>query len=218
MKTILKALLPIALCAASSAYANDCGGHGQDSYYYDSVPNGTNVTIVLQGAGKVPLAKMFAGSGNSVGQDFLLASNCSFTSYIYSENNEGRTNLYTITGTWSYPAESKTIYFALDGDISQGSNVENPDATTWGRLLAGGLGIPNVMPLIFGPEGLNKIQGFKITSPSITTKIATIVPGKNGTAKATMSIVGKGVVTDKAGKKKEASFSFTSTVKATGNL
>lgn len=215
MKSVLKAVLPVALFAAATA-ANaivipTCAGHGVSSYYIDSVPNGAKVKITLQGAGAVTLPNPDLTGDVAIGQDFMLRADCKFTSYIYTGSGDSRSNLYTITGSWSYPAASKTLYFTLDGDISAGDQVD-PEATTWGRLFAGALSIPNVMPIIFP----TKVAAYNVTFPSVTVKTGTIKFSPDGsTAKATMSIIGKGVTTDTKDNRKETGFSFGSVTKAT---
>lgn len=216
MKTALKYLAPVALlAAATSANAinvSPCaGGRSATSYYIDSVEKGAKVKITLQGAGAVTLPNAALTGDSPVGQDFMLNADCTFVSHIYTTSTEGRTDLYTITGSWFYPAESKLIYFTLDGDISKGAEVD-PEATTWGRLFAGGLSIPNVMPLLFPA----KVSAYNVTYPSVTVKTGTIQLSPDGqSAKATMSIIGKGVTTDTKSVRKETGFSFGSTVKAT---
>lgn len=220
MKNVLKALLPVAFCAATAAHATaapTCGGHGVGSYYINSVANGAKVAITLSGYGAAKLPNKDLTGDVAIGQDFNLNADCSFSSYIYGVDTNGRSDLYKITGTWSYPAESKVIYIMMDGDVSAGDKVADPEATTWGRLLAGGLSISNVMPIIFKTKmATSGDGGFTTIFPSVTVKSFFIKPSADGsTAVATMSITGKGIAKDLKGGTKEATFGFGSVSKAT---
>lgn len=237
MKRSTKALLSLAFgvstFASASVFAaaapSNCGTGDHNNYYnLTAVEKGTVIKINLSGFGgtKLPNTIMTA-----VNQNMELNSDCTFTSVIsVTSPSLGLDNLavFTLSGTWSYPGESKLIYFTIDGDISQGASATG----TWGTLFdpEAATGIPQFFPVLINPVKPDKnnpgqfIQTEKVASPlnivypSVSLQKGYIKLNKDNTATITTLIGGKSIATPGAngkGSVREATFSFGATTKAT---
>lgn len=232
MKSSLKTILPFALgaslLASAPVFAGNCGtGNHGDYYKLTAIEKGTIVKTNLKGfsSTKIP-NKIMTG----VRQDTELKSDCTFTSVIsVTAPALGLNNMavFTLTGSWSYPSESKMIYFTLDGDISQGAAASG----TWGNLFDPNVatGMPQFLPLLLNPlKEDKKNPGTLISTTKVATPLVVVYPSvsllkgyiklnkENTQATVTTLIGGKAIATSgiTAGKIKEASFSFGATTKA----
>ena len=231
MKSSLKAFLSLALGASAlvstSTFAGNCGtGTHGDYYNLTAVEKGTTIKVSLTGFGanKLPNKLMTA-----VSQDMELKSDCTFTSVIrVTAPAIGLDNMpvFTLNGTWSYPGESKLIYFTLNGDISQGALATG----TWGTLFDpdAATGIPQFFPFLINPVK-NTSSGLVVVE-KVSTPITVVYPSvslqkgymklskDNSQATITTLVGGKSIATpgeDGKGSVREANFSFGATTKAT---
>jgi len=166
----------------------------------------------------------------AVSQNMELKSDCTFTSVIRVTSpllGLDSMPVFTLNGSWSYPGESKLIYFTLDGDISQGASATE----TWGALFDpnAATGIPQFFPFLINPvkntsSGLTVVEKvatpLAIVYPSVSLQKGYIKLSKdNSQATITTLIGGKSIATtgEAIAKPaiKEASFSFGATTKAT---
>lgn len=236
MKSSLKAFLSLAFGASAlvstSTFAGNCGtgSHG-DYYNITGTAKGTTVKVSVSGVGGVTLTdKQLA----QLTQTMELTSDCKFTSVI-SGVLPGGTNplpIFTLTGSWSYPEQSKVIYFTLDGDISKGSTDAGTNGT-WGSLFNADPGaitaIPNFYPILlnplgsFDPEANTYTSKAKLTSPmtvvypSVSLQKGYITLSRDGQTATITTLIGGNAVahSPKTDKSKLAKFSLGATAKAT---
>jgi len=232
MKRSTKALLSLALgistFASASAFAGNCGtGDHGDYYNLTAVEKGTAIKVSLSGFGSAKLPNVVM---TAVNQNMELNADCTFTSVIsVTAPSLGLNNLgvFTLNGTWSYPGESKLIYFTIDGDISQGASATG----TWGTLFDpnAATGIPQFFPLLVNPVKPDRqnpgqfIQTVKVATPlavvypSVSLQKGYIKLNNDNTATITTLIGGKSIATpgeNGKGSVREATFSFGATTKA----
>lgn len=220
MKTAVKSLLSVAiLAAATSVSAGTTCGLGathSDYYKFDSGETGATIKVSLQGYGSMKLPnKQLAG----VSQTMEMTSDCKFTSVISVKLDPASSPLpvFTLTGSWSYPAESKVIYFTIDGDVSQGE----ASTGTWGALFnpSGITGIASFMPLLLNPvpPASPKLESpLTLVYPSVTQKVGTIkLSPKGDTALMTTTVTGRAIAKSATKQTtKEVGFSFGAITKA----
>ncbi len=237
MRPSLKTLATITLGASAlistTAFAGACGsGDHADSYNFTPITNGTRINVSLRGFGVNRLPnKLMTG----VSQSMELKPDCTFTSIIsVTAPVLGLDNMavFTLNGSWSYPGESKLIYFTIDGDISKGAAAGG----TWGTLFDPdqATGIPQFFSLLINPAIPDRQDPLDPTKVRVTEKVATplvvvypsvslqkgyIQLSKNGTqATITTLIGGKSIATPGAngrGVVREADFAFGAITKAT---
>jgi hypothetical protein len=220
MKTVLKTLLPVAILAAASSVSagTTCGLGATHSDYYklDSGDTGTTIKVSLQGYGSMKLPTKQMGG---VAQSMEMTPDCKFTSVISIKLDPASSPVpvFTLTGSWSYPAESKVIYFTIDGDISQGDTSTG----TWGALFNPSqiTGIAGFLPLLLNPAppAQPKLDLLTLIYPSVIQKTGTIkLSPKGDTAVMTTIVTGRAIA--KSATKlttKEVGFSFGASTKAT---
>ena len=230
MKSSLKTILPFALGASllvsAPAFAGNCGtGNHGDYYNLTGIAKGTTVKLSVSGVGGVTLTdKQLA----QLTQTMEITSDCKFSSTISGVLPGGVDPLpiFVLTGSWSYPAESKVIYFTLDGDISKGSEDAETNGT-WGNLFNADPGaitaIPNFYPILLNAPGTYQTPNAKlgdpmtVVYPSVSLQKGYITLSKDGQTATITTLIGGNAVpfSPKTDKSKLAKFSLGATAKVT---
>jgi hypothetical protein len=193
MKAILKTILTTVFFAAtaSAAFA--------ESYEVNSVAGTQKLAISVQGAGvtKIPSPALnnLLPEGGIVGQQLSLKADHTMTGAInYFDGVSTTIDLFSLTGMWYRPPGSSTIYFALDGDPTQG-----PASTgAYGALFDPGkallMALPNFMPVLFQ----TKISSISPIYPTVKLKTGIIKLKLSGdqikSASTSLVLTGRGMV------------------------
>ncbi len=215
LKTLATAALGASTLVSASAYAaSPCSGGDHSNYYnFTAVENGTKISVNIQAFGGIKLPNKAIAT---VQQTMELTSDCKFSSTILVDLGQPTlTPVFTLTGSWSYPAESKAISFMIDGDSSAGASATG----TWGALFDPNAinGMPQFFPVLINAEKEKIISPLNVIYPSVTLQKGYITLSKDGqTATITTLIGGKAIATSaKTEKSSEVKFSFGATTKAT---